>query len=324
MNGTAKELVQKLRTIRDEMSHQPWVERREALRRCLEHELGRIPRGEAVGTFAAIRQELRSGDGGDADESDLRTELKGLQAECDRLRAERDRVKNELAEARRAADETQRLAEENDKLRQSLSRLRDTKRAPAMGDGAAALRDGFVRCLDGATAPDPAEFGLAGEGAAMFRSVCEVLNFARNYDLGLNSLILDISGKLDSHGTTMAVMTRKIFRKRFVESLDGSDETQDRLKETLKSNLKFLLMLNDAYLSCLRPGARALLGEIDPQAILAKHKRFMHFDFDRAFKALQRDHTDLTNLTRDELWETYFSKTVRRKLGDYLDDLDEL
>jgi len=324
MTGTAKDLARKLREIRDEMAYQPWRQRRDAMHHCLEHELRELPRAQIGGALAAVRKELQRADGSGSDHGELQAEIKNLQAERERLLQERDRLRRELAATSDAAGQADQLRQENERLRQTLTDLRRSKTDSGVPGGVRTLRGGFIRCLDTATAPDPGELGLDGPSAALFRAVCEVLNFARNYDLGLNSLILDISGKLDSHGTTMAVMTRKVFRKRFVESLEGDEESMNRLKETMKSNLRFLLMLNDAYLSCLRPGVQGVLGELDPQETLVKHKKLLHYDYDGAFKSLQRDHGDLTNLTRDELWESYFSKTVRRKLGDYLEDLDAM
>ena len=324
MTGTAKELARKLREIRNEMAYQPWRQRRDAMRRCLEHELGGLPKGQLGGALGAVRRELQNADGAGSDHGESQAEIKNLQAERERLVQERDRLRQELAATGEAAARAEKLEQENERLRQTLTGLRRSKTDSGVPGGVGTLREGFIRALDTATAPDAGELGLEGPSAALFRAVCEVLNFARNYDLGLNSLILDISGKLDSHGTTMAVMTRKIFRKRFVESLDGDEAAMTRLKETLKSNLRFLLMLNDAYLSCLRPGVQGVLGELSPQETLAKHKKLLHYDYDGAFKSLQRGHGDLTNLTRDELWESYFSETVRRKLGDYLEDLDAM
>ncbi len=299
------------------MASAPWLERIQAIRNCLQAELGDAPRAEALTSLAKIRESLEAGNGG-GDQGDWKVEIDQLNAECDRLRQDRDRLRIELTEAKALQRQVDRLQEDKARLESSLARQKRGQ-VGGSGGGFEALREGLVQSLEGRV-PDPADFGLGSRDAALFRAMSEVIIFVLNYDLGVNTLIRDISGTMDAQSTTISLQNRQIFKRSFLSSMQGESEGHDQLKEALQKNLKFLLMMNLAYLNCIRDGSRRLLAELDPQVVLGRHKRFMGFDFENAFKELVRRHGDRANMIRSELWETYFSHKCREELSEYISD----
>ena len=320
MSRTQEELFQKLRTIREENSRLAWKERREALRRCLDYELGQLPRDQIRNTLADLMRGMHDGEGSASDRAELQQSLRSTQHECDRLRAERDRMRQQLADAQQAVTETEALRADRDRMEQTLARVGRT----SSGGKLSGFRDGIIKTLGGSK-PTPAELNLEAEDAALFQSLAEVVSFTLMYDVAVNQLILDLSGKAESGGTTMAVMMRKLFRKRFLASLESEEGADERLKEILQQNLKFMLLMNQGYVSSYRPGTHSLLEEIDPQAILDKHPGMMKmgFDYPSAYRTFQDRFTGLMNHTSNDLWELYFSPRVRKELSEYLDDLPE-
>ncbi len=310
------ELLSRLQAVRSEMVSAPWPERIKALRNCLQAELGNAPRTEALTNLAKMRESLETGDGGD--QGDWKVAVDQLNAECKRLREDRDRLKSELQVARSLQEQVDRLKDDKARLESSLDRM---KRRKGTGSGSRfdALREGLVRSLEG-TMPDPDDYGLTGDDAALFRSLSEVILFALNYDLGVNTLIWDISGTMDVQSTTTSLQNRQIFKRLFLTSVKGETDSQDQLKDILQKNLKFLLLMNLAYLNCIRDGSQRMLAVLDPQKVLSRHKRFMGFDFESAFKEIRRLHGDHANMIRSELWETYFSHKCREELAEYLTD----
>jgi hypothetical protein len=308
------ELLSRLQNVRSDMAAAPWPQRIEALRSCLKAELGSVSRSEALTNLTKIRASMEAGAG--SEQGDWKVEVDQLNAECKRLRQDRDHLRIELSAAEALQDEVDRLKEDKARLESSLDRMKRNKPGGS-GGGLAAVREGLVQALEGRM-PDPDDLGLADDDAALFRALCEVILFALNYDLGVNTLIWDISGTMDVQSTTTSLQNRQIFKRLFLTSVQGEADSQEELKDILQKNLKFLLLMNLAYLNCIRDGSQRLLVELDPQQILSRHKRFMGFDFESAFKEIRRLHGDRANLTRSELWETYFSHKCREELAEYL------
>ena len=72
----------------------------------------------------------------------------------------------------------------------------------------------------------------------------------------------------------------------------------------------------DAFQGAIPKAVAALLAKIDPEPILARSKRIMT-DYERAWADYARTHSDLTNLTPEEIWETYFKQTFKEKLDGW-------
>ena len=51
------------------------------------------------------------------------------------------------------------------------------------------------------------------------------------------------------------------------------------------------------------------------EEMLEKHKRMVGFDYEAAWKELERVQAGLSDLSRNDLWEQYYREPFRKKLG---------
>ena len=91
------------------------------------------------------------------------------------------------------------------------------------------------------------------------------------------------------------------------------------MKEILQRNSRFLIDLNRAYSVSMTTGTQSLLSELDPQSILDTKKGVFGFNYQDAWKSISRDHGDLINLSRTELWERFFMQPFQEKLSGHLE-----
>ena len=70
----------------------------------------------------------------------------------------------------------------------------------------------------------------------------------------------------------------------------------------------------DAFQATIPKAVEAMLAEMAPEPILARAKKLLT-DYERAWNEYARLHSDMSNLTPEEIWENYFRALFREKLS---------
>jgi hypothetical protein len=71
-----------------------------------------------------------------------------------------------------------------------------------------------------------------------------------------------------------------------------------------------------AFQDTIPKAVTALLAQIDPDPILARSKKILT-DYERAWADFARTHSDLSNLTPAEVWDTYFKQAFKERLDEW-------
>jgi hypothetical protein len=288
----AETLIEKLKEIHRELGTSPGPQRLEALRGTLQEALTKFESSE-VPSIVAAAQEMMG--------------------------------KPENTEGASAGV----LEEENRRLREEIDALRSCPQAETTISGAEALnalesiKDGLRRCTQGENI-SAEELDLPESEARLYRLAKELLRFALDYEVGLNALLFQFSiGVSSKFDTQIRKGFQRIVRDRFRACLEDKEGSLAALKESLQRNHRFLIDLNLSYDNCLRQGTRTMLEEMDPSPVVQEHKKWIGYDWNGAVRSLTRLHGDLSNLSREELWERFFYTPFREKLAGYLDMDDE-
>jgi len=228
--------------------------------------------------------------------AELEKQLRQLRTESDDLEAERDRLANEV-EKLKAAPRPSAPVSDADVLARFRSAMRQFTEGQELEDGSLGLPDAEAR---------------------LCRMVLALLRFALRFEDAVNVLLMEFQvGPVKDMNTRQARTYMRVIRDRFQACLDGKEGSIEALREILDRNSRFLIELNTAYARCIYDGSKAMLSSLDPQPILAEHKRMMGHNFEEAFHALSRIQGDLSNLTRSELWGQFFSQPFRERFASY-------
>ena len=225
------------------------------------------------------------------------------------------------AEIRRLQADSQRLTKERDEAR---------SRPPAPGSGAASsvsvsasspgldnLRDMLRKAAEGQDVPAEVP-GLTSQDARLFRLTSALLQFALNFETGVNNLMMQI--QVGQGGDTRLHKHRdRVIKERFRACLEDRQGSVQALKEALERNSLFLPTLSRGFETALRRGVPAILAELDPLALAEKNPaRFGETDFKKAWKMFGDIHAELSALPPADLWERFFDRWFKEQLAEYL------
>jgi len=299
------DLVERLSAARTMQKDAPEPQRRELFRQTLEEALQGLSAKESGVVLAGMRERL----------------IQRAAEREDRLTQQDDRIAKLETELAAANQEADRLSAENRKLQQAPSR-QPPAAAAAAADGGGSLQRLREALITMATKPNitAESIGLPASEARFFSLMQELLRFAIDYEMGVNLLLAEFSiGPAADMDTKMVRGLKQQVRARFRACLEDRDGSMQALKEILKRNARFIVDLNSAYAKSIHEGGQAMLDELDPQARLDAHKRMIGFNFEEAFRDVERTHGDLSQLSRGEVWERYYFDSFRLMLASYLD-----
>lgn len=304
-------LVTRLHAARKEHEGLAAGQRRAALVRELELQLAQVPAAErnavlerALGT---LRPSVRSsaGDEGNPAAAKLRAEIDLVRAEKDALAKERD-----LLRATRDA-----LLRENEKLRGDLKAPPPAATVVA-GGSIEAFRNGLKDSIAGKKV-DPDKLGLPASEVRVFRLTQELVNFIHMLERGRIAFLNEVeSGRSAGMGTQMLKGAQEQVRKQILAVLNDEEGSIRKLRKTMDAQNRFILGVPDAFQGTIPKAVAELLAKIDPEPILARSKKILT-DYERAWADFVRTHSDLSNLTPDEIWDTYFKKVFKEKLDGW-------
>lgn len=306
-------LVSRLHAIRTEHEGHPAARRRAALARELDLQLAEVPAAErhavlerALGT---LRPAARPSGGGEGDPAAAR-----LRAELDLVRAEKEALAKERDSLRTTRDA---LLRENAKLRSEID-AKAAAPAPSAATGGSidAFRAGLKDAIAGKNV-DPDKLGLPASEVRVFRLTQELVNFIHMLERGRMAFLNEVEiGPARGMGTQMMKGAQDQVRKQILAVLNNEDGSIRNLRKTMDAQNRFILGVPDAFQGSIPKAVAALLAQLDPEPILARSKKIMT-DYERAWAVFVRTHSDLSNLTPDEIWDTYFKQTFKEKLDGW-------
>jgi hypothetical protein len=306
-------LVTRLHATRKEHEGHPAARRRAALARELDLQLAQVPAAERNAVLERALGMLRpsarpsAGDDGNPAAAKLRAEIDLIRAEKEALSKERD-----LLHATRDA-----LLRENAKLRSELD-TKATAPAPVVvaGGSIEAFRSGLKDAIAGKKV-DPDKLGLPASEVRVFRLTQELVNFIHMLERGRIAFLNEVeSGPSGGMGTQILKGAQDQVRKQILAVLNDEEGSIRRLRKTMDAQNRFILGVPDAFQGAIPKAVAALLAKIDPEPILARSKKILT-DYERAWADFVRTHSDLSNLTPDEIWDTYFKKAFKEKLDGW-------
>ena len=124
------------------------------------------------------------------------------------------------------------------------------------------------------------------------------------------------SGRSAGMGTQMLKGAQDQVRKQILAVLNDEEGSIRKLRKTMDAQNRFILGVPDAFQGTIPKAVAELLAKIDPEPILARSKKILT-DYERAWADFVRTHSDLSNLTPDEIWDTYFKKAFKEKLDGW-------
>jgi len=291
----AERLVRKLEEVRRNHAEQPEAERRAAFERTLDDELGSVPAADADRVIGDVRSRLIH----TARERDQRvSQLEG------RLREQ----ETTIADLRR--------------------QLEEAAKAPAPAPAAAPVSAGPAPDLDvvraalskvvEGQAPNAAELGLSSSDESLYSLFAGLMQFTMGYGEGRTWILASLGvGAAAQADSVMIKGMQDKARQAMRQCLAGDTSAGKTLQEELNVYAKFLIALNESFQFSIDNGSRKILGELNLQPLLDKHKRLVGPDYEKAWRELELVHAGLSDLTRNDLWEQYFRESFREKLGGH-------
>jgi hypothetical protein len=223
------------------------------------------------------------------------------------------------AEIRRLQSDSARLAKERDEARSRppAAGAASTASVSASSPGLDNLREMLRRAAEGQDLPSDVP-GLSPADARLFRLTSALLQFALNFEKGVNDLMMQI--QVGQGGDTRLHKHReKVIKERFRACLEDRQGSVHALKEALERNSLFLPTLARGFETALRRGVPAILAEIDPLTLAEKNPaRFGETDFKKAWKMFGDIHAELSALPPADLWERFFDRWFKEQLAEYL------
>lgn len=290
-----RDLIAKLKTLRNSMADQPAAQIRQALRQALREHLAALPETEAGQKLERLRDSLVL----EAREreqrlQDLEAETRRLSADLEALRAERGRLEGENArlQAGAASGPPQR----------------------AGGEVVDGIRAGLLKTLEGGEAA-PESLGLPAEAARFFVLAQELLRFCLAFEKAVARVQEEI-GAGPQLGTMGLKRQTKIVRDRFRACLENREGSIEALREILNHSKGFIVDLHSAYEEAIRQGSRALLTRFEPQEFIQESTGALGIvNYEKAFKQFSGLHADLSTLPSTDLWERFFQEPFNRKIA---------
>jgi len=306
-------LVQRLHEVRREHEGQPAGRRRAALARELDLQLAEVPAAERPAVLERAMGSLRpsapaaAGDGGGAAAGKLQSQLDAARAEREALAKERD--------ALRVTRDG--LLRENATMRGALeAKAGAPAAAPAAGGSFEAFRAGLKDAVAGKKV-EPEKLGLGSTEVRLFRLTQELVNFIYMLERGRIMFLNQVEvGQAGLMGTQLLKGYQDQVRKQILAVLNDEEGSIRKLRKTMDAQNRFILGIPDAFQGSIPAAVAAILAELDPDPILARSKKILT-DYERAWGDFARTHSDLSNLTPDEIWDRFFKQAFKAKLGEW-------
>lgn len=292
LDAVAGRVLDRLKAVREASMALPDDARRGALAQALEGELGGMSDESADGVVAVVKERLvAEARGRERRVIELEGQVRALEERLTSVVEERDRLQREVGEKNEAAASAK------------------------SGGDLTRLREGLLRVSRGDDVT-PDQLGLPTGDARLFRLIRLILDFALRYEIGLNVLLAEFKiGPAGSADSLLIQGLQEQVRERFRACLEDKEGSLQALQEVLERNARFLIEINRSYHASIYEGNHSVLAQLDPQPILDKHKRVLGSDYEGAWRALSREHADLINLSRGELWERFFLDPFQKKLS---------
>ena len=304
-------LVRRLHEVRLEQEGQPAARRRAALARELDLQLAEVPAAERAAmlerAMGTLRPASTAGDEGGAAAARLQSQLDAMRADREALAKERD--------ALRVARDA--LLRENATMRGELeTRGGPPSASPAAGGSFEAFRSGLKDAVAGKKV-EPEKLGLGSTEVRLFRLTQELVNFIymleRARIMFLNQVEVGQAGLM---GTQLLKGYQDQVRKQILAVLNDEEGSIRKLRKTMDAQNRFILGIPDAFQGAIPTAVAGILAELEPDPILARSRKILT-DYERAWGDFSRTHSDLTNLTPDEIWDRYFKQAFKIKLGEW-------
>jgi len=289
----AERLVRKLEEVRRAHAEQPEAERRAAFEQALDEELASVPAADADRVIGDVRTRL------------IHTAR------------ERDQRVSQLEN---------RIREQESTIADLRRQLEEAEKAPAPAPAPVAagpapdldvVRAALSKVVEG-QAPDVATLGLSPSDESMYSLFAGLMQFTMGYGEGRTWILASLGvGAAAQADSVMIKGMQDKARQAMRECLAGDTSAAKKLKDELNVYAKFLIALNESFQFSIDTGSRKILGELNLQPVLDKHKRLVGPDYEKAWRELELVHAGLSDLTRNDLWEQYFRESFREKLGGH-------
>lgn len=303
-------LIERLHAVQRQHQSQPGRKRRTTLAQELERQLAGIPSADRAAVLEQALEAIRpSPAAGRPDVAESGEDARALRGRLDAMAAEKDELVKERDGLRSTRDA---LTRENGKLRAELDAR--PSRPGAAGGALEAFRSGLRDAFEGRRV-DPAKLGLPAGDIRMFRMTQEIMAHVETLDIirieVLNKLDIGAVGKM---GSVLVQKYRQEIRKQILAVLTNQEGSVRKLREILEAQKNFIVGVPQAVESAIPIAMTSLLAGLAPEPILARSKKLM-IDHERAWAEFTRLHSDLSNLTKEELWDNYFKDPFQEKLS---------
>jgi len=289
----AERLVRKLEEVRRSHAEQPEPERRAAFERTLDEELGSVPAADADRVIGDVRSRLiHTARERDQRVSQLETQLREQESTIADLRRRLEEAAKAPAPA--AAPVSAGPAPDLDVVRAALSKVVEGQ------------------------APKVEDLGLSPQDESLYSLFASLMQFTMSYGEGRTWILASLGvGAAAQADSVMIKGMQDKAREAMRRCLAGDNSAGETLQKELNVYAKFLIALNESFQFSIDTGSRNILGELNQQPLLEKHKRLVGPDYEKAWKELEHIHAGLNDLTRNDLWEQYFRESFREKLGGH-------
>lgn len=306
-------LVARLHTLRTEHEGQPAGRRRAALARELDLQLAEFPAAERRAVLERALGTMRPSERGSAGDGGAPAVAK-LRAEFDLVRSQNEALAKERDALRTTRDA---LLRENAKIRGEMEAKGDASSPNvAAGGSIEVFRKGLKDAIVGKTV-DPNSLGLPAGDVRMFQLTQELVQFVKDLEGGRIDFLnkVEVGAERDM-GTQLRGDYKAQLRKQLLAVLNNEEGSIRRLRKSIEAQYRFILGVPDAFQGAIPRAVAALLAKLDPEPILKGSKKIMT-DYERAWGVFTRTHSDLSNLTPDEIWQTYFKQAFQERLADW-------
>jgi hypothetical protein len=306
----AAKLVERLHAVIQQNEGQPAPRRRSALMREIDLQLAGLPPADRPAVLeqalGVIRPATRPA-GGDSSGEKLLAQLDLVRGEKETLAKERDALR-----ATRDA-----LLRENAKMRGEIEAKKTVPSTPGVAGGSLeTFRAGLKDAIAGKKV-DADKLGLSAGDVRLFRLTQELVNFVYMLERGRIDFLNKVEvGQAGMMGTQLVKGYQDQVRKQFLAVLNDQEGSIRNLRRTMDGQTRFIVGVPESFQEAIPRAVEAILAQLAPEPILARSKRLMT-DYERAWSEFARIHSDLSNLTPEEIWDGYFKNVFKEKLADW-------
>ena len=306
----AAKLVERLQAVIQQNEGRSAFRRRSALMRELDLQLAGLPPADRPAVLEQALGAIRPATRPAGDDASGERFL----AQLDLVRAEKDVIATECDALRATRDA---LLRENAKMRDEIEAKKTAPSAPGVVDGSlGTFRAGLKDAIAGKKV-DADKLGLSAGDVRLFRLTQELVNFVYMLERGRIDFLNKVEvGQAGMMGTQLVKGYQDQVRKQFLAVLNDEEGSIRKLRRTMDGQTRFIVGVPESFQEAIPRAVEAILAQLAPEPILARSKRLMT-DYERAWSEFSRIHSDLSNLTVEEIWDGYFKSVFKEKLADW-------